>query len=82
MSCMRFNARLDTSHHGLPHPCKDAGLVSNSLTGIHNVMSTGAAYTRDFMFPHRQEFRALRSGERGGIQWVLFYLSVGHESCC
>jgi hypothetical protein len=36
MSSMRFNARLDTSHHGPPHPCKDAGVVADSLTGIHN----------------------------------------------
>jgi hypothetical protein len=35
---MRFNARLDTSHHGLPHPCKDAGVVADSLTGIHSAM--------------------------------------------
>jgi hypothetical protein len=38
MSSMRFNARLDTSHHGPPHPRKNAGVVTDSLTGIHNVM--------------------------------------------
>jgi hypothetical protein len=37
MSFMRFNARLDTSHHG-PHPFKNAGVVGDSLTGIQNVM--------------------------------------------
>jgi hypothetical protein len=36
MSSLRLNACLDTSHHGPPHPCKDAGVVANSLTGIHN----------------------------------------------
>jgi hypothetical protein len=36
MSSMRSNARLDTSHHGTPHACKYAGVVANSLTGIHN----------------------------------------------
>jgi hypothetical protein len=36
MSSMRFNARLDASHHGPPHPYKDAGVVKNRLTGIHN----------------------------------------------
>jgi hypothetical protein len=35
---MRFNARLDASHHGPPHPSKDAGAVADSLTGIHSAM--------------------------------------------
>jgi hypothetical protein len=35
---VRFKARLDTSHHGPPHPFKDAGVVADSLTGIHNAM--------------------------------------------
>jgi hypothetical protein len=26
-----------TSHYGPPHPCKDAGAVADSLTGIHSV---------------------------------------------
>jgi hypothetical protein len=30
MSSMRFSARLDTSHHGPPHPFKDAGVVVDS----------------------------------------------------
>jgi hypothetical protein len=38
MSSMIFNAPLDTSHHGPPHPIKDAGVVADSLTGIHNAM--------------------------------------------
>jgi hypothetical protein len=38
MSSMRFNARLDTSHHGPPHPHKDGGVVADSLTGIHSTM--------------------------------------------
>jgi hypothetical protein len=36
MSSMRFSARLDTSYHELPHPFKDAGVVADSLTGIHS----------------------------------------------
>jgi hypothetical protein len=35
---MRLNARLDKSHHSPPHPFKDAGVVEDSLTGIHNAM--------------------------------------------
>jgi hypothetical protein len=38
MSSMRFNARVDTSHHGPPHPIKDAGVVEDSLIGIHNAV--------------------------------------------
>jgi hypothetical protein len=38
MSSMRFNALLDMSHHGPPHPFKDAGVVADSLTGIHNAV--------------------------------------------
>jgi hypothetical protein len=29
---MKFNARLNTSHHGPQHPFKDAGVVADSLT--------------------------------------------------
>jgi hypothetical protein len=35
---MRFNVRLDTSHHGPPHPFKDSGMVVDSLTGICTAM--------------------------------------------
>jgi hypothetical protein len=38
MPSMRFNAHLDTSHHGPLHPRKNDGLVAVSLTGIHNTM--------------------------------------------
>jgi hypothetical protein len=38
MSSMKFNARLDTSHHGPPHPFKVSGSVVGSLTGMYNAM--------------------------------------------
>jgi hypothetical protein len=38
MFSMRFNARLDTSHHGQQHSFKDTLIVADSLTGIHNAM--------------------------------------------
>jgi hypothetical protein len=38
MSSMRFNARLDMSHHGTPHLFRDGGVVADSLTIIHNAM--------------------------------------------
>jgi hypothetical protein len=39
MSSMRFNARLDSSHHEPPRPLKDAGIVADSLTGSHNAIA-------------------------------------------
>jgi hypothetical protein len=38
MSFMKFNALLETSYHGPPHPFKDAGVIAVSLTGIYNAM--------------------------------------------
>lgn len=38
MSSMSCNECLNTSHHGLPHPSKDARRVVLSLTGIHKLM--------------------------------------------
>jgi hypothetical protein len=35
---MRFSARLDTSHHGPPHPFKHAAVVADCLTGVHNAL--------------------------------------------
>jgi hypothetical protein len=37
MSSIQFNACLDMSHHGQPHPFKDAEIVADSLTGNHTV---------------------------------------------
>jgi hypothetical protein len=39
MPSMRFNALLDTSHHGPPHPLKDAEVIAESLKGTHNAMA-------------------------------------------
>jgi hypothetical protein len=38
MSSIKFNGPLDMSHHGPPHPSKDAGVVADSLTGTHSAM--------------------------------------------
>jgi hypothetical protein len=38
MSSVRFRERLDRSHHGPPLSLKDAGVVADSLTDIHNAM--------------------------------------------
>jgi hypothetical protein len=59
MSSKRFNARLDTPHRGPPHPLRDAGVVADSLTGIHNAMVkclsvvNRSCIHKDFqVFPH------------------------------
>jgi hypothetical protein len=38
MASMRLNARLDTSHHGPPHPFKDSGVVAGSMRRIYNAV--------------------------------------------
>jgi hypothetical protein len=38
MSSVRFSICLNTSHHGPPHLFRDARVVADSPTGIHNVM--------------------------------------------
>jgi hypothetical protein len=63
---MRFSARLDTSHHGPPHPCKDGGVVADTLTGIHSA----TVVNRTSRCPHK--------GFESGV--VLLYLSVGHDT--
>jgi hypothetical protein len=38
ISSTKFYARHDMSYHGQSYPFKDAGVVADSLTGIHNAM--------------------------------------------
>jgi hypothetical protein len=38
MLSMRFNALLDRSHCGTPHPFRDAGVVTVGLAGNCNMM--------------------------------------------
>lgn len=75
MPAMRFSARLDTSHNGLPHPCKDARAVVDSLTGIHSAR-------RKCLRCHQElqaqgclgVSRGFRPGDSRGH-------AVGHERC-
>jgi hypothetical protein len=85
MSSTRFNARLDTSHHGPPHPFKDAGVVADSLTGIHNAM-VKCLFIVNRICIHgflgvptgkNPEDSNLASVE--AMQWVLLCLSIGHD---
>jgi hypothetical protein len=72
MPFMRLNARLDTAHHGTPHPLKDAGEVADSLTDIHNAMVkylfvvNSNCIHKGFRCLHRHESRGFKSGGSGG----------------
>jgi hypothetical protein len=76
---MRFNTRTDLSHHGPRHPFKDAGIVSDSLTGIHGAMVRCLfVVNRSYMYkgfrcPHSQKSRGFKSSVEA-MQWVLLYL--------
>jgi hypothetical protein len=72
---MRFNARLDKSHHGPQHPFKEAGVAADSLTAIHNAMLKllYGVYTRIICVSRR--------GEGGGHERAFIYLLIGHNRC-
>jgi hypothetical protein len=85
---MRFIARLDTSHYGPLHPFKNAGVVAFSLTGTHN-----ATVKYLFVANRRCKHGGFLGGPTGknpedsnlpileAMQWVLLYLSIGHDGC-
>jgi hypothetical protein len=82
---MRFNARLDTSHHGRPHPLKDSGAVADSLTGIHSAMCLFVVNRncihKDLGVPTRKNPEDSNLVGVEAMQWVLLYLSTGHDTC-
>jgi hypothetical protein len=66
---MRFNARLDTSHHGPPHPFKDAGVVADSLTSTNNAMFffiVDSSCIHVFLCVSTGKNSGFKSGEHGG----------------
>jgi hypothetical protein len=84
MSSMRFNASLDASHHGPPHPYKDAGVVADSLTGIHNapVKCQQELHTQGVLVvPTGKNPEDSNLASMEGMQWVLLCLSIGHDRC-
>jgi hypothetical protein len=71
MSSMRFSALLDSSHQGPPYPSKDAGVVADSLTGIHSAMvkflfvvNRNRTHKGSEVLP-QVKCRGFKSGERG-----------------
>jgi hypothetical protein len=86
MSPMRLNACLDASHHGPPHPFRDAGAVADSLTAIHNAMvkclfivKRSTIHKGVYVSPQVQIQRSLASVE--AMQLVRLYLSIGDDKC-
>jgi hypothetical protein len=84
MSSMTFNARLDTSDLGPQHPFKDAEVVSGSLKGDGEV----PLHCQQEL--HTQGFLGVPTGKNTedsnpvsveAMQWVLLYLSIGHDRC-
>jgi hypothetical protein len=72
MSSKKFYARHDMSYHGQPHPFKGAGVVADTLTGIHNAMVKflfviNRNYIhKGFWCPHRYKSNRFKSGSCGG----------------
>jgi hypothetical protein len=84
---MRYNARLDMSLHGPPHPCRDVGVVAGSLTGIHNAMArclfviNRGCIHKGFGVPTDKNPEDSNVASVEATQRVLLYLSVGHDMC-
>jgi hypothetical protein len=87
MSSVRFNARLDASHHGPSHAFKENGVVVGSLTGIHSAM------VKCLFVVNRSCIKGLKVSQQvknpvdlnlsslEATLWVLLYLYTGHDTC-
>jgi hypothetical protein len=84
---IRFNARLDTSHHGLPHPFKGAGVVVDILTQPQCDREVRLLCQQEL---HSQGILGIATGKNPealnlpsveAMQWILLCLSVGHDRC-
>jgi hypothetical protein len=87
MSSLRFNASLDTSHHGQPHPLNDAGEVANILTSIHNAMvkclsvvNTSCIHERFLGVPRGKNPEDSTAESVEAMQWGLFFPPIGHDT--
>jgi hypothetical protein len=85
MSSIRFSARLDTSHHGPPHPLKDVGVVADSLTGIPNAkvkclfFVNRSCIHKGLCVPTGKNPEDSNLVSVGAMQWVLLYPCIGHD---
>jgi hypothetical protein len=85
MPSTRFNARLDTSHHGPPHPFKDAGVAADGLTGIHNAMvkclfvvNRSCIHKGFYVSPQVENPEDSNLVSVKAMQCVLLYLPIGY----
>jgi hypothetical protein len=85
MCSIRFNARLDTSHHESLHPLIDGGAIAVSLTGIHSAMVKCLFLCQQEL--HTQWCSGVPTGKHPedssqasveAMQLVLLYLSIGY----
>jgi hypothetical protein len=81
---MGFNARLDASHHGPPHPFQDAGIVADSLD--RHPQCDGEVFLRCQQEPPTQESSGVLTrkiymslGSVEAMQWVLIYMSLRRD---
>jgi hypothetical protein len=88
MPSTRFSTHLDTSHDGLPYPFKEAGVVADSLTGIHNatvkrlfVVNMGCTQKAFFDAPTGKNPEDSKVASVEAMQWILLYLSIHHNRC-
>jgi hypothetical protein len=84
---MRFNASLNTSYHGPPHPFKDAGVVADSLThpqrdGEVPLCCQQKLRTQGYLgVPKGKNPEDSNLASVEAMQWVLLYLSIGNDTC-
>jgi hypothetical protein len=82
---MRSSLLLDTSHHGPLHPFEDAGVVADSLTGIHHVKClffvNRSCIQRVLCVPTGKNPEDSNPASVEAMQWVLLYLSIGRDRC-
>jgi hypothetical protein len=75
---MRYNSRLDTTHNGLPHPFRDAGVISDKLTGVAMKLLTQGHLGA----PTGEAAEDLYLESVEVTQWVHLYLSISYDRCC
>jgi hypothetical protein len=80
MSSMRFRARLDTSHHGPPHPFKNAG--HPLYDGAVPLCCQQELHTQGGLgVPTRKRPKDCNLTSVEAMQWGLLYLSLGYDRC-
>jgi hypothetical protein len=83
MSAMRFNACLNTTN-GPPNLFRDAVVVADSLTGIHNAMVkclfivNRSCIYKSFLVSPQVKIQDSNLVSMEAMKWVLLYLK---ESC-